>query len=124
AAEILEGTEHLGFTHPTLRAAVYQALPPAERSLLHHRAAGLLVSEGADPDVVAAHLLRCAPTASDEVARRLRDAAGVALARGAPEAAVGYIARALDEGPGNELLAELLALRERAEAAGREDAAP
>lgn len=97
AVEILRGTLPLEFVHPIVRAAVYDELAPAARSLAHARAARMLVTRGADAEQVAAHLLACEPIREPWVAERLRIAASTALARGAPEVARVYLERALVE---------------------------
>lgn len=61
AAEILRPGRPLGFVHPVVRAAVYEALRPAARFDAHRRAAQILAEDGAPPDRVAAHLLACEP---------------------------------------------------------------
>jgi len=101
-----EGTQ-LRFVHPIVRAAIYDELPPGERSRLHRKAARLLTDEGAEIDAVAAQLLASEPAGSPEVIDQLRQAAAGALRRGAPEDAVAYLTRALDEGSGRELRARL-----------------
>ena len=101
AVDLLAPGRPLRFVHPLLRAAVYDDLPPGARSRLHGRAADLLASEGADAELIAAHLLRCDPGAAPGAAGRLRAAAPLALARGVPEAAIAYLRRALqDVAPG------------------------
>jgi DNA-binding CsgD family transcriptional regulator len=108
AINILRSGPPLQFAHPILRAAVYDELAAGERSEAHARAASLLAGEGADPDAVAAHLLLSAPAGQREVTEQLRLAASRALARGAPENAAAYLHRAVAEGVGRELRAELL----------------
>ncbi len=121
--DLLAPDRPLRFVHPLLRAAVYDDLPPGARSRLHGRAADLLASEGADAELIAAHLLRCDPGAAPGAAERLRAAAPLALARGVPEAAIAYLRRALqDVAPGHArglVLAEL----GRAEVLARDPAA-
>ncbi len=97
------------FTHPLLRAAVYDRLPAGSRQNLHRRAADILASESADPEVVAAHLLRCEPGQNADTIRWLRTAAPRALRRGSPEAAVSYLRRALDENVDATLRSAVLA---------------
>jgi DNA-binding CsgD family transcriptional regulator len=87
----------LQFVHAIVRTAVHDDIPRAERGLRHAEAARLLAAEGADPDVVCAHLLVCEPAGSLEVVDRLREAATRAMRRGAPESAVAYLRRALAE---------------------------
>jgi DNA-binding CsgD family transcriptional regulator/tetratricopeptide (TPR) repeat protein len=105
AADLVQAGEHLAFEHPTVRATVYEELGPGERSRLHHAAALLLAEEGAELDAIAAQLLASEPLGSPEVVDQLRQAAALALARGAPEDAVAYLSRALAEGSERELRA-------------------
>ena len=85
--------------HPIIRSAVYEQLSPAARSDGHGRAARLLAEEDGAPERVGAHLLATEPSDSPWVCDRLRDAAREAVPRGAPDAAVTYLRRALDEPP-------------------------
>jgi DNA-binding CsgD family transcriptional regulator len=120
--DLLVPDHPLRFVHPLLRAAVYDNLPPGARSRLHGRAADLLAAEGVDAELVAAHLLRCDPGTAPGEAGRLRAAAPLALARGAPEAAIAYLRRALQAtaGPDRGLV---LAQLGRAEVLARDPAA-
>jgi DNA-binding CsgD family transcriptional regulator/tetratricopeptide (TPR) repeat protein len=110
-ADVLRPQPPLAFVHPMIGAAVSAALPPLERSAGHARAARLLADAGADPDRVAAHLLRSPPAGDALVVAALRDAARRARPRGASESAVAYLRRALaeppDAGERPELLLEL-----------------
>src|SRR5215831_18641646 len=94
---VFEPGTPLQFVHAIVRTAVHDDIPQAERGLRHAEAARLLAAEGADPDVVCAHLLVCEPAGSLEVVDRLRGAAARALRRGAPESAAAYLRRALAE---------------------------
>ncbi|HEX8105198.1 MAG TPA: AAA family ATPase, partial [Solirubrobacteraceae bacterium] len=98
-AEILRGEEPLGFVHPLVRDAVYGELPAASRALEHERAARLLADLGASPERVAAQLLLAPPRGDAWVVARLREAADVALRRGAPDAAMALLERAQAEPP-------------------------
>jgi DNA-binding CsgD family transcriptional regulator len=89
----------LEFAHPIVETAIYQAMPPGERAIAHGRTAALLETDGADAERVAAHLLRGEPAGDPDVVAALRAAAGAANSRGAPEAAAGYLRRALAEPP-------------------------
>ena len=88
----------IGFTHPLVHRAVYDDIPWAQRADEHARAARLLAAESAPADEVAAHLLRTEPAGQPEFVARLRDAGAQAARRGAPQSAVAYLRRALDEG--------------------------
>jgi DNA-binding CsgD family transcriptional regulator/tetratricopeptide (TPR) repeat protein len=97
--DVLRPQSPLGFVHPLIRAAVYEALTPLERDRGHARAARLLADAGAESERVAAHLLRTPPAADAQVVATLRDAARRAGSRGASESAVAYLRRALAEPP-------------------------
>jgi DNA-binding CsgD family transcriptional regulator len=93
----------LSFAHPIVREAVAAQLPASRLAALHAKAARLLVSDGAPADQVASHLLAAEPFGEAWVVEALRAAASSALAQGAPEAAVAYLRRALEEPPAPEL---------------------
>jgi DNA-binding CsgD family transcriptional regulator len=94
---LLRREDPLEFFHPVVRSAVYETLDVVERDAAHRLAAELLVKAGAQPESAAGHLLRVTPRADSFVVSTLRRAAERALAKGASEAAVGYLSRALDE---------------------------
>lgn len=108
-ADVLAGGPGLRFVHPLLRGAVLQHLRPAERSLLHGRAAAQLTSVGARREQVARHLLPVDPAGSPEVVSLLCDGARDAAATGAPEAAIELLERALAEPPDRQERAQVLA---------------
>jgi len=107
AAILAPGPAH-GFVHPLVRTAVYEAIPAGGRAELHARAARLLATQGSGPEEVAAHLLRCAPGAVPDALSLLDAAALSAAERGAPDSAVTYLSRALDERPERVVRADLL----------------
>ncbi|MFI1566912.1 BTAD domain-containing putative transcriptional regulator [Streptomyces sp. NPDC020490] len=96
-AEVLRDEYPLGFVHPLVADAVYRDLPPGERQLHHERAARVLHEAGAPAEQVAAHLLQVPHRADPWAVRILRTAAATVAARGAADAAVTYLARALAE---------------------------
>jgi DNA-binding CsgD family transcriptional regulator/tetratricopeptide (TPR) repeat protein len=106
--DVLRPQPALGFVHPLIRAAVYEALTPLERESGHARAAHFLADSGAEAERVAAHLLRSPPAADAQIVATLRDAARRAASRGASESAVDYLRRALAEPPPAAERAELL----------------
>ncbi|HEX2086402.1 MAG TPA: AAA family ATPase [Solirubrobacteraceae bacterium] len=108
SAEILRPEPPLGFVHPLVRDAVYHELPPGERELRHARAAAVLEEAGAAPDQVASQLLISPRHGEARVAGVLRDAAASAMRRGAPESAVAYLRRALEEPPPADVRPEVL----------------
>ena len=73
--DVLRPQPPLAFVHPLIRAAVYETLTPLERDRGHARAARLLANAGAEPERVAAHLLRSPPAADPQAVATLRDAA-------------------------------------------------
>ena len=97
AATILVDEPGHRFVHPLLRAAVYDAMPRAARSVAHARAATVLAGQGADPEEIAAHLLLCEPGSVPDALAVLDAAARRAAERGANESAATYLRRALPE---------------------------
>ena len=55
-ADLLRFEMPLEFTHPVVRASVYEDMSAAERIAAHRRAATILADAGAAPEQVAAHL--------------------------------------------------------------------
>ena len=110
SASILKRTTRLEFVHPIVRQAVYSDLQPHDLGNWHARAASVLEEAGATAERVATQLL--ATHSSDRASfETLRAAARDARARGAPDAAIRYLTRALagpspDE-PRGEVLLEL-----------------
>jgi DNA-binding CsgD family transcriptional regulator len=106
--DILRPQAPLGFVHPLIGTAVYEMLSSLDRDAGHARAARLLSEVGAEPERVAAHLLRTPPAGDSQVVATLRDAARRAGSRGASESAVAYLRRALAEPPSPDERAESL----------------
>lgn len=115
-AEILRAEPPLGFVHPLVQAAVYRDLAPGERELCHERAARLLLERAAPAENVAAHVLAMPRHGEAWVVDVLRAAARAAFAKGAPDAAIASLRRALAEPLAPELRAELLFELGRAQA--------
>ncbi len=107
AADILRPGEPLGFVHPLVRDAVYGELAATQRGLEHARAGRVLAELGAPADQIATQLLAAPARGDTWVVARLREAARVVLARGAPESALAYLERAHAEPPPAELRAAL-----------------
>jgi DNA-binding CsgD family transcriptional regulator len=112
AAEILDpralAMVCLSFVHPIVRAAIYNDRPAGSCARAHGRAAQLLLDEHASPERVAPHLLRAEPGSEPRAAELLRAAAREAAERGAPESAVMFLARALEEPLEPEVSAQVL----------------
>lgn len=98
-AEILDPARPIRFVHPLIGWAVYEDLPPGERSALHRQAAAVLAGEGAPAQRRARHLLLTEPAGDPEVAAVLFSAARSALAEGSTDNAVAQLRRALAEPP-------------------------
>lgn len=108
AAELVGAGPRLDFVHPLVGQAVAERMPAGERHTAHARAARELAADAAPPEAVAAHLGQVEPLRDPWVVDRLRDAARAALAKGAPEAATGYLRRALTEPPAGETRTDVL----------------
>ena len=102
----------LGFAHPLLRAAVEADMPPGPGwPCASPCRRALLAADPARADELAVHLLRTEPGRSPWVGEALCAAGDRAVARGAPNAAVVLLARALEEpASGSPLPAEVAAL--------------
>jgi DNA-binding CsgD family transcriptional regulator len=107
-ASIFASRRPLHFMHPLVRSAVYENLSLGSRARAHERAARMLAADGASTERVAAHLLACEPRRQPWVCEALRAAARDGTGRGAPEAAVTYLRRALEEPPPAQMRPELL----------------
>jgi DNA-binding CsgD family transcriptional regulator len=104
---VLQDGGALSFPHPIVRSAVLDDAGAGMLARWHARAAHLVAAD--DLHERAAHHLRLAEPLGDPVAvALLRRAAALAAGRGAPEAAVAYLVRALEEPPSAELRAVLL----------------
>ena len=92
----------LRFEQPVVQTALYAELPPVWRDRAHRRAARLLADAGADPEVVAGHLLRSEPAGEGWAVSALRRAGREARERGEPAEAVAALRRALAEAGDSE----------------------
>jgi DNA-binding CsgD family transcriptional regulator/tetratricopeptide (TPR) repeat protein len=97
--DLLAEENPLEFVHPVVRTAVLEDMDAGEQIRIHRRAAEVLLQAGALPEQAAAHLAKTIPNHDPFVVATLREAAGRSLAQGAPEAAVVYARRALEEPP-------------------------
>jgi DNA-binding CsgD family transcriptional regulator/RecA/RadA recombinase len=101
-AGILEPADTVRFVHPLVRSALYEDVIPAERALIHGRAAELLRDGGADVDHVAAQLVLAPRIGERWALEALSAAAWEATANGAPEVAARFLERAAIETPGDD----------------------
>lgn len=106
-AGVLEAGTHR-FVHPLVREAVLAGTGPEERALLHSRSAAQLKARGAWPAEIAVHLLHTPPAGVNGTVYALRTAARDAVADGALDVAVAYLARALAEPPPEDRRGPLL----------------
>jgi len=116
AVELLDAGQPLSFVHPIVREAVVAQLSPSRRAGLHLEAARMLLAEDTPMDRVAAHLLAAEPYGAEWVVDALSRAARLAIGQGAPEAAVAYLRRALQEPPAPERRLDVLVELGRSEA--------
>jgi len=114
-AEVVRGLGRLGlfsgndFAYPVAREAADDLTTAAERDELHLRVVRLLHDLGKPAESVARQLLAVSVPQGAWAVEALRDAAHVALRRGAPETAVAYLRRALlDTSAGGEDRATVL----------------
>ena len=114
-ADIINADQLLEFRHPIIRTAVYEQLGPGARSMGHEIAAHVLAATGGG-EAAAMHLLHVPPAGDPERVRTLVMAGEAAVARGAPEAAVAYLSRALSEPPARGERGAVLFALGRAEA--------
>jgi DNA-binding CsgD family transcriptional regulator len=118
-AGVLESADRVRFVHPLVRSALYEDVIPAERAVLHGRAARLLRDTGADADHVAAQLVLADPVGEPWALEALSAAAGDAAGSGAPEVAARFLERAVVEADDDDQRFELvLALGRAATLAG------
>ena len=106
-ADILRAETPLGYVHPLVRDVVYLDVPAGERELQHGRAAEVLAGAGAPAEEVAAQLLHAPRRGDGATVELLRGAAGQAAQRGAPDSAIAYLERALEEPPAAGLRGKL-----------------
>jgi DNA-binding CsgD family transcriptional regulator len=107
-AEILHSEQRLGFVHPLVRDAVYGDLTAGEREILHSRAIRVLEDLDAPVEQVAAHWLILPRQGDPSVAAVLQEASRIAVSRGAPDSAVAYLERAIEEPLDEETRARVL----------------
>jgi DNA-binding NarL/FixJ family response regulator len=104
-ADILRPDVPIRFVHPLVRDAVYHDVAADDPELAHARAAELLTAAGAGDEDIAAQLVPATRCGSPRTVALLRAAARHAQRSGAPESAVTYLERALEEPPPANLLA-------------------
>jgi DNA-binding CsgD family transcriptional regulator len=99
AINVLAADRELDFVHPVVRGAIYGQIPSLQRQALHARAAALMTERGAESERVARHLLPLPGAGDAGRLEILRAAARDADARGAADAAIAYLQRAVEEPP-------------------------
>lgn len=88
--------------HPRILHSVLSDTPAEIRQWLHERAAKTLHEYGAEPSVVAGHLVASGFTGDDWVAPVLQDAAEHALSAGRPDLTVAYLRLGCEAGTDEE----------------------
>lgn len=106
--EVLATEDPFSFVHPLVRRSVYDAIPVTERDSAHAAAADVLRHGEAPAEAIAAHLANVAPNGSTLVASTFVEAAESALAKAAPDEAIRWFRRALEEGATDPPAAEIL----------------
>ena len=107
-AEILQPGSTLRFVHPLVRDVVYRDLTPVESERRHQRAADALRTLGRPVEQIAAHALALRPAGRDWVVTVLREAALIAVRRGAADDALAYLRRAVAEPARDDVRPRLL----------------
>ena len=107
-ATILDSHATLRFIHPLVRTALDAELPAGERAAAHAHAVELLRARGASAQQLAAHLLLTEAREERATVETLSEAAGQALASGAPRSAIAYLRRALREPAPDDLRSAVL----------------
>ena len=117
-AGLLMDARPLEFRHAIVRGAARSGTTAGQRAAIHASAAEALRARGATPERIAIHLLAAEPAGDALVVDVLREAAGRALGRGAPDVAVRMLERAVAEPPPagehGAVLAALAGARHRA----------
>ncbi|HEY7629472.1 MAG TPA: LuxR C-terminal-related transcriptional regulator, partial [Thermoleophilaceae bacterium] len=98
-AEILRPQAPATFVHPLVRDAIYHEMPFAERVMRHAQAAAILAEREAPAEQIATHLLAAPRRGDPWVVDVLATAAASARAKGAADAAVSLLTRAIEEPP-------------------------
>ena len=96
-AEILQPGSPLRFVHPLVREVIYREMTPVESERRHLRAVEVLRTLGRPVEQIAAHALALQPAGREWAVAVLREAALIAVRRGAADDALSYLRRALDE---------------------------
>ncbi len=94
--ELLTSVDPMTFAHRIVRTAVYSLLTPAERLRLHTAAARLLAANGAEPEVVAEHLLQSGPPREDWAIDAFHAAGRSAARKSASGTALRYLRCAVE----------------------------
>jgi DNA-binding CsgD family transcriptional regulator len=89
----------LSYVHSLLQAAVYEGLPPRQRTRLHAAAAAVLADTAAPAERQAAHILLLPPASDPGRLAVLLEAAAQARGRCALDTAAVYLRRAAEEPP-------------------------
>lgn len=117
ALAVLEGSglvQRGQLRHDLVRRSVLADIAPPRRRRLHEQAAAVLDEHGADPSVVAEHLLAADSADADWARTALKEAAAQALAGGRPDQASAYLRLARRSAPDPAARVGILAMLVRA----------
>jgi DNA-binding CsgD family transcriptional regulator len=95
AGHFLQSSEPVMFIHRIVREAIYSSLQIDDRLALHARAAQVMDAAGAEPEVVAEHLLLASKTEGSWARSALHAAGRAAARKGAHAAALRYLRHAV-----------------------------
>lgn len=123
SAGVFRRGEPLDFVQLPVQSAVYSSIHPGPRAAAHAAAAAILADEDVHPERLATHLVHTPPRGDPSVVDHLWSAARWASGVGAPDAAVRFLRRALDEPPPPDARAEILIELGRAGAAAGDPSA-
>lgn len=107
-SDLLRQEDPVEFVHPIVRTAIVAEMGAIDRARAHRHAGQLLIEAGGPIEQAAAHLVLTSPANDTFIRTILVQAADWSLARGAPQPAVRYLRRALDESPSQAERAEML----------------
>jgi DNA-binding CsgD family transcriptional regulator/phosphoserine phosphatase len=105
---IVQINGQVSFIHPIVQAAVYESIDRMRRGELHRIAARSVAADPAELDAAAIHLLSVPPMSDAWVVDLLEVAAQRAMERAAPETAIDYLRRAIEEPPVQDRRVDLL----------------
>lgn len=108
AADILTDSRPLSFVHPLIRSSLVAEAPSGQLRTDHKRAARIMLTDEADPELAATHLAVSERMGDPWAVSVLIQAAAAATGRGAVAAGIAHLRRALEEPPENDTRFQVL----------------